>query len=417
MEDKYEAVTETISKGRLRIFYRGANRNSTYISDEVANELISSLPYTPVKGIYNEDDEDFEDHGTSSQDGQIFGIVPDNPNFAWEKHTDEDGVEREYATTDVYIYTSLYPEAKEIFGKSQSMELYPPSITGDWEQVDGQSMFVFKSAKFLGLQVLGDNVEPCFEGAAFYEKMTLFFSKLGEIEMAKDKITFSLSFEDKREFLFTALNEGKDSWTKFLVSTYDTDIIYVDYEKEGFYKTSYAIDDGGKVTLGEPIQVFEMFLTAEEKEALDSKESQFTTLETERDELKAEFETYKASVESTDDEKATQLQEYTVKIADYEIKIAEYDARIAEFEASLKSVDDARKEEIFARYAKVLKEETIEQFKKQDIPSEQLEKDLAFALVKEKDVFSLQGDITIPTGNPGGGSELDNILEKYARRD
>ena len=164
----FEQYNKTISKARCRIFYKGANRNGTYITDEFAEKLLSTISYTPVKGIYDDMNGDYTDHGEERDQGRIYGIVPENPNLAWEKHIDEDGVEREYACVDVFIYTALYQEAKEIVGKSQSMELYDKSITGDWKIIEGRRYFVFEDACFLGLQALGDDVEHCFEGAAFF---------------------------------------------------------------------------------------------------------------------------------------------------------------------------------------------------------------------------------------------------------
>lgn len=58
---KVEEFSPTLSRARVRIFYKGANRNSTYITEEFANKLLSTLSYTPVKGIYEEDD--FTTHG------------------------------------------------------------------------------------------------------------------------------------------------------------------------------------------------------------------------------------------------------------------------------------------------------------------------------------------------------------------
>ena len=48
-----EKYNDVLSKARCRIFYKYENRNGTYISDEFAEKLLSSLPYAPVKGIYN----------------------------------------------------------------------------------------------------------------------------------------------------------------------------------------------------------------------------------------------------------------------------------------------------------------------------------------------------------------------------
>lgn len=164
-----EPISTTLSKCRVRIFYRGFNRNRTFISDDFAQQLINSLPYVPIKGIFNYGKVDYEDHGTDNTDGRIYGIIAANPNFAWEKHIDQDGIEREYACADAILFSALYPEAKIIVGSRQSMEIYPETMEGYWDTwEDGMPYFYFKKGELLGLQVLGQDVEPCFEGAAFY---------------------------------------------------------------------------------------------------------------------------------------------------------------------------------------------------------------------------------------------------------
>ena len=90
-----EKYSDTISKGRCRIFYKGLNRNGTYITSEFAEKLLSTIGYAPVKGIYDREDVDYTDHGEKRSQGRIYGIVPENPNLTWEKHLDEDGIERE----------------------------------------------------------------------------------------------------------------------------------------------------------------------------------------------------------------------------------------------------------------------------------------------------------------------------------
>ena len=190
----YGDLTEyspTISTGRCRIFYKGVNRNGSFINDQFAEKLLNTLPYTPVKGIYSAGEGDYTTHGTENSQGRIYGVVPENPNVTWESHMDEDGVTREYACCDVYIFSALYEEAGEILQKPESMELYPPSIQGQWTYIEGQKVFEFTDGCFFGLQVLGDEVEPCFEGAAFFtlnDKMEQAFAKL-----AKLKSTFELN--------------------------------------------------------------------------------------------------------------------------------------------------------------------------------------------------------------------------------
>ena len=51
-----EKYNDVLSKARCRIFYKYGNRNGTYITDEFAEKLLETLPYAPVKGIYEYDD-------------------------------------------------------------------------------------------------------------------------------------------------------------------------------------------------------------------------------------------------------------------------------------------------------------------------------------------------------------------------
>ena len=63
-----EKFSETISRSRCRIFYKGLNRNGTYITEEFAEKLISTIAYAPIKGIYEDDDEE-EEEDEDDQDG------------------------------------------------------------------------------------------------------------------------------------------------------------------------------------------------------------------------------------------------------------------------------------------------------------------------------------------------------------
>ena len=169
-----EKVTPEISKARLSIFYKGFNRNQGYITDEFAKKLLSSLPYTPVVGIFNDLVKDFGGHDQDRNVAKIYGVVPQEPNLAWEERFDPDGVTRTYACTDVYLYTGRYDAAKLIPGKQQSMELDIDTIRGDWQTINGQEAYVYTDARFIGLSVLGNDKTPCFEGSAFFELVSKF---------------------------------------------------------------------------------------------------------------------------------------------------------------------------------------------------------------------------------------------------
>ena len=221
---------EVLSKARCRIFYKYENRNGTYITDEFAEKLISSLPYVPVKGIYS--DEDYTDHGTQRDQGRIYGIVPENPNVAWEEFIDDDGITRTYACTDVLIFTAIYEEANDIIGKSQSMELYPPSLKYHEAIVHNKRYIVFDDGCFLGLQVLGDKVEPCFEGASFYTLQSTIEYTINQIKKyggtKMPKINFKLSDDAKFSALWALLNPEFNEEGNWTIS-YGISAVYDDY--------------------------------------------------------------------------------------------------------------------------------------------------------------------------------------------
>lgn len=171
-----QQVTPEITKARLRIFYKGLNRNGGYITDEFADKLLQSLPYAPVVGIYNELTKEFGGHAYDRNAANMYGVVPENPNLTWEDNLDKDGVIRTYACTDVYLYTGRYEAAQKIVGKQQSMELDEKSIQGRWVHMEGNpdEVFLYDDARFIGLSVLGNDKEPCFEGSAFFSLVEKF---------------------------------------------------------------------------------------------------------------------------------------------------------------------------------------------------------------------------------------------------
>ena len=284
-----EKFTDTMSIGRVRIFYKYGNRNGTYITDEFAESLVKTLPYTPVKGIY--EDSDYTDHGLKREEGRIYGIVPgpQDMNFAWEKHVDVDGVEREYACVNVYYYTALYEEAGEIDGKGQSMELYKKSIIGDWKIIDGRRWYVFEKGSFLGLQVLGDDVEPCFEGAAFFsiydavkdlcEKLEAYqsnFQNYGEGGNTMPTLTFKVSDNQKYNFLWALLNPNyneENNWTVEygICDIYDEYAIVRNYAEGVFERVYYTKnDENDSLEITNKERCYIVDVNENEKNALDN---------------------------------------------------------------------------------------------------------------------------------------------------
>ena len=71
--------------------------------------------------------------------------------------------------TTGYLWTGQYEECKSVIeqGKPQSMELDEESLEGHWSTNSntGMDFFIINDAIFSKLCILGDDVEPCFEGS------------------------------------------------------------------------------------------------------------------------------------------------------------------------------------------------------------------------------------------------------------
>lgn len=436
-----EKASDTLTKARLRIFYKGANRNGSYISDEFAEKLIKTLPYTPVKGIYDEDDEDFTHHGQARSQGRIYGVVPDESrmNFSWEKHIDEDGIEREYATTDVLIFTALYEEADDVVGKAQSMELYLPSIKGQWIDIGGASLYKYSEASFLGLQILGDSATPCFQGSAFfslestesqhfYILLTNIFEKLDQltigrtIEMANENVynpTFALSDRQKQDKLFQALNT--ETVRYWVVDTYEDYAIVYDMEQESYAKVSYTKNDEAEtVTVADDMAaVFVEFVTEEEKNALSALRAKTETGTYEA--ASAAFDTNVSTISEMQvalDNKDVEISTLNTGKKTFEQTIQTLEGKLQEFENYKESIETAEKEAVIAKYSEKLGEEILTTYtgKLTEFTVDALEKELAYELVKsDVSIFTKGEDAGYVPKSSGSLTGLEALLTQYKK--
>lgn len=103
-----------------------------------------------------------------------YGFVAPDAEVWFQNFNDVDDfgntVEREYMMTTGYLWTGQFEECKDVVngeGKNQSMELDENSLDGKWSTntKTGMDFFIINDATFSKLCILGDDVEPCFEGA------------------------------------------------------------------------------------------------------------------------------------------------------------------------------------------------------------------------------------------------------------
>lgn len=219
-------INPLVSNCQIKVLYVGENRNRSYISKEVAEDMAKSLRGTPIVGYYIEDKEDFGDHGEQLViDGEGFhfntltkpyGFVSPDAKVWFQdfEDMDERGIKtvRTYLVTDGYLWAGQFEECRSLLtnAKSQSMELDSETLNGEWSNAvnNNYELFIINDAIFSKLCILGDDVEPCFEGASIAPKAyNLDFQKT-LFSMVKD--LQEIKSEGRANSMNTEINENND---------------------------------------------------------------------------------------------------------------------------------------------------------------------------------------------------------------
>lgn len=177
-------INPLMSSCQIKVLYLGENRNRSYISKQVAMEMAKTLRGAPIVGYYKKDKQDFADHGEQmiwDDEGIHFNTLTKPYGFVapdakvWFKDFEDfddfgNSVIRTYLMTTGYLWTGQFEQAQSVIdsGKPHSMELDEKSLQGHWANNIKEDMefFIINDAIFSKLCILGDDVEPCFEGSA-----------------------------------------------------------------------------------------------------------------------------------------------------------------------------------------------------------------------------------------------------------
>ena len=175
--------------------------------------MAKTLRGAPIVGYYRSDKEDFSDHGeeiTIDGDGVHFknntkpyGFVAPDAKVWFKDFEEEDefgnSIIRTYLMTTGYLWQGQFEQVKKVYqndGKPHSMELDEKTLKGHWATNPKNNMefFIINDAIFEKLCILGDEVEPCFQGSA--------------VTAPEVSTTFSLD-ENFKHTLFTMMEELK----------------------------------------------------------------------------------------------------------------------------------------------------------------------------------------------------------------
>lgn len=266
---------EIFSRCKLKVFYKGETADHRYFSDEFADQLIRSLPYTPVVSRYDSESEDFEGHASRQE---IFGIVDPCGKITFEED-EEDG--KTWCVTDVVLYTErpdqLGELAKKIPGHPHSLELDPKSTKYKINYDDKKHFknIEFTAGDFVGVSVLGMNQKPAFTGSSFFDENSEFAKKmqllkdycerrLEENQHGGEKMNLSefikLTWGDISAKVVDAIEKEYQAELYFYpVDFYDDSVVCHVYSlidgSTTYLKFYYTIDENAVVTLGEVKEV------------------------------------------------------------------------------------------------------------------------------------------------------------------
>ena len=216
-------INPLMSSCEIKVLYIGENRNKSFITKEVASEMAKTLRGAPIVGYYKSEKDDFADHGDKiiiDDEGikfecmtKPYGFVAPDAKVWFQKFEDKDefgnSQVREYLMTTGFLWTGQFSECQSVVensGKPQSMELDEDSLQGHWAQNNktGLEFFIINDAIFSKLCILGEDVEPCFEGASVTApQVSTSFTKVDE----SFKHTLFSMMEDLKKY---TLKGGQD---------------------------------------------------------------------------------------------------------------------------------------------------------------------------------------------------------------
>ena len=291
------SINPLISKCEIKVLYTGKNRNKSYIDKATATAIGQTLPGSPIVGYYRKSKEDFTDHGEQiifDDEGmkindltRPYGFVPTNARVWFQKFNEIDmaGKEtsREYLMTEGYLWTGQYEEAQRIYeaeeGNPQSMKLHEKTLQGHWSkdvktQVD---FFIINDAIIHNLCILGEDVEPCFEGANVTAPHI-------SASFSKDSNFVTTLFTMMKELNETLKNEGgslMDNQVNTVVDTSaENDLTVV----ENFSENMDKVDEN--TTVENHVITEEFAKTSDDKKEDEEKSNSDAPIKEEKDEDK-----------------------------------------------------------------------------------------------------------------------------------
>ena len=378
-----------ISECQIKVMYLGKNRNGSYIDKNTAIQMANSLPGTPIVAVWRKDIEDFGDHGhvITIEDGEVkfncktmpYGFVAPDAKVWFQKFidTDEFGneVEHEYMMTTGYLWTGQFEEVKKVLeeGQPQSMELRDESLKGHWanDSESGMDFFIINDAMFSKLCILGDDVEPCFEGASITspdfangaEFTRTLYSMIRELQDAIGNREGGLNMPE--DFVVTSEGEQIETVEEAVEVEAPADVETVETQTEPEPEVEETVAEDGEA----------------EKDFVEKKKEETSETPDEEDE--------KDDEDAEDDEAIVDSKKKRCSLESDDDKFAAIEAELEELRAFKRSVENEKKDALINKYHMLSDEEKADVVAhKEEYTLEQIDEKLALIYVRNNVDFS-----------------------------
>ena len=412
IDSPFQGISEStpnIGRLKVRVFTKYGNRNGSYITEAVANQLIETATQgtTPVVGFFDPETQTWASHSGPTL-ANAYGYVE---NFlGWEPFEDTDGITREYAVFSVILFTDYYEEAKKIFGQNQSMELDPASITGDWTLINGTEYYVYKTAKMLGFCVIGEH-EPCFSVSSFFSKNDDTYNTQYE--------KFSSLLSNLKATVEEAENNQKggeqpmnDFENQEVVEQVENPQTVTAEEADTFQVETEVIEPVVEETTEFENSIVEEETPVDESENNFELQTQFDELQASYDELQSNYSNAQSRIEELEQFQSSANEELETLRA----QNAQLQTTIQTYEAQITVVENERKETLIQKYEKVLGGEEIAEIREKinDFSFEELESRLAIIFANAKMAGATEfKKIPVPEQKI---SEFATFMSKYQKK-
>lgn len=418
------SINPLISKCEIKVLYVGKNRNRSLIDKNAATAIGRTLPGSPIVGYYKKSKNDYADHGEQiifDDEGmkvndltKPYGFVPTDAQVWFQKFIDVDAdgteVEREYLMTVGFLWTGQYEEAQRIYestdGNPQSMKLHEETLQGHWSKdiKSGVDFFIINDAIIHNLCILGEDVEPCFEGADItMPKLSSSFSKDSNFVTTLFTMMNELNEVLKNQEGGTSMPENTSATIELVeventAETVETPVVEETVEEvvENLEEISAEMDKVDETVVDENQVNTEEFTETIVNEVVEDNTSEFAKKEDEEED-KEDTETESASEDKKDeDEEEESKKKYQLLEQEYvelQNKYSALETSYNELVEFKKNIEDKQKDDLIAQFCMLSDEDKEDVIaNKSNYSLDEIESKLSVICVRKRVNFDLDAD-------------------------